>query len=156
MCACALATYSLPSQSLSGWWLGSQALQDADDPAKANSPGFVKALGAMMVIMGFCWIALAIFDGLLLFRVRWYIQLFVHCSLPSPTPPSLSTTSSHLLLHPLHPYHLFPSPPTTPSPLPTTSPPSLCPAISLTSRQPLHHAFRCKCAANSNDHLALP
>ena len=57
----------------SGWWLGSLAIQRADSNS-SSSPPVTQALGGIMVIMGFFWIALAIFDGLILFRVCWYTQ----------------------------------------------------------------------------------
>ena len=56
---------------LSGWWLGSLAIQNSDG---SNSPPFTQALGAMMVVIGFLWVALAIFDGLIVFRVCWNTQ----------------------------------------------------------------------------------
>lgn len=54
-----------------GWWLGSLAIQNSD---KTDSPPFIQAMGAMMVIMGFLWVALAIFDGLIVFRVHRYYR----------------------------------------------------------------------------------
>lgn len=56
-----------------GWWLGSLAIQSATD-ANTSSPAFTQALGAMMVIMGFLWVALAVFDGLIVFRVHRYYR----------------------------------------------------------------------------------
>ena len=69
---CLFRCYSITSQSLSGWWLGSMAIQNAE--SNSSSPPFTQALGAMMVILGFFWVALAIFDGLIVFRVCLYTQ----------------------------------------------------------------------------------
>ena len=66
-----------PNTLLSGWWLGSMAIQSANNE-NSSSPPFTQALGAMMIVMGFLWVALAIFDGLILFRVRMLMVCFVH------------------------------------------------------------------------------